>query len=36
MNLNRFYSFAPIRYKNKTKFYVDGKDYFESVSQAIQ
>ena len=32
---HRFDSYAPIRENAKVKWYVDGKDYFVSVSQAI-
>lgn len=28
MSLNRFNSFAPIRYNNSARFLIDGKQYF--------
>ena len=35
MSLNRFNSFAPLRYSSSVKFYVDGSDYFDSVAEAF-
>nr|CAG8445707.1 3808_t:CDS:10 [Entrophospora candida] len=35
VNQHRFGSYAPIRENAKVKFYIDGKDYFYAVSQAI-
>jgi phosphatidylserine/phosphatidylglycerophosphate/cardiolipin synthase-like enzyme len=36
MSLNRFNSFAPLRYASSFKFYVDGCDYFDAVAAAFE
>ncbi|KAI5283642.1 hypothetical protein KEM54_001964 [Ascosphaera aggregata] len=33
---HRFDSFAPVRYGNKLKWYIDGRDYFWAVSEALE
>ncbi|KAI5304648.1 hypothetical protein KEM56_006204 [Ascosphaera pollenicola] len=33
---HRFDSFAPVRYGNKIKWYIDGRDYFWAVSEALE
>ncbi|KAI5301290.1 hypothetical protein KEM55_006093 [Ascosphaera atra] len=33
---HRYESFAPVRYGNKLKWYVDGRDYFWAVSEALE
>jgi phosphatidylserine/phosphatidylglycerophosphate/cardiolipin synthase-like enzyme len=35
MSLNRFNSFAPLRYASSGKFFVDGFDYFEALFSAL-
>ncbi|RUS34028.1 hypothetical protein BC938DRAFT_482781, partial [Jimgerdemannia flammicorona] len=33
---HRFHSFAPLREASEVKWYVDGKDYFWAISEAIE
>lgn len=35
MSLNRFNSFAPLRYASSVKFYIDGSDYFDRLADAF-
>lgn len=36
MSLNRFNSFAPLRYESEAKFFVDGEDYFGALFDSFE